>query len=136
MSTRSSGAWMVAVFSVLTSTMSVRMSVVVMFILPVLSLVDLAFRGCVGAVPPAGEQRGVFRGFFFPAEMARAGDQIDPGVGQSLLQKLGVGLGHHLVVGSGDDPHRCSDAGQQLSEFWKVFAVALGVGDGVGEAVA
>ena len=52
------------------------------------------------------------------------------------MQELSVGRGHHLVVGSGDDPHRCVDAWQQLGEFWKVFAVALGVGDGVGEAVA
>src|SRR5215467_2805318 len=126
MSTRSSGAWIVAVFSVSTSTMSVRMSVVVMFTLPVLSLVDLAFRRRVGSVPPAGEQRGVFSGFFFPAEMARASNEID----------LGVGPGHHLVVGSGNDPDRCFDAWQQLGEFWKVFAVALGVRDGVGEAIA
>src|SRR6516164_6293852 len=93
MSTRSIGAWIVALFSVSTSTMSVRMSVVVMFTLPVLSLVDLVFRRCVGP-------------------------------------------GHHLVVGSGNDSDRCLDAWQQLGEFWKVFAVALGVRDGVGEAIA
>src|SRR6516165_11288560 len=115
MSTRSSGAWIVAVFSDSTSTMSVRMSVVVMFTLPVLSLVDLAFRRRVGSVPPADEQRGVFSGFFFPAEMARASNEIDLGVGQSLMEELGVGPGrHHLVVASGDAPDRCSDAWQQL----------------------
>jgi site-specific recombinase XerD len=63
------------------STMSVRMSVVVMFTLPVLSLVDLAFRRRIGSVPPAGEQRGVFTRFFLPAEMARARNEIDLGVG-------------------------------------------------------
>ena len=42
----------------------------------------------------------------------------------------------HLVVGSGNDPDRCLDAWQQLREFWKVFAVALGVRDGVDEAIA
>src|SRR5262249_33428712 len=56
-------------------------SVVVMFTLLVLSLVDLAFRRRIGSVPPAGEQRGVFSGFFFPAEMARASNEIDLGVG-------------------------------------------------------
>jgi hypothetical protein len=57
------------------------MSVVVMFALPVLSLVDLVLRRRIGSIPPAGEQRGVFRGFFFPAEMARASNEIDLGVG-------------------------------------------------------
>src|SRR5215469_820810 len=52
------------------------------------------------------------------------------------MEELGVGPGHHLVVGSGNDPDRCLDAWQQLGEFWKVFAVALGVRDGVGEAIA
>jgi hypothetical protein len=52
-----------------------------MFTLPVLSLVDLAFRRRIGSIPPAGEQRGVFSGFFFPAEMARASNEIDLGVG-------------------------------------------------------
>src|SRR5215472_16412258 len=42
------------------------------------------------------------------------------------MEELGVGLGHHLVVGSGNDPDRCLDAWQQLGEFWKVFTVALG----------
>src|SRR5215471_11827939 len=115
MSTRSTGAWIVAVFSDSTSTMSVRMSVVVMFTIPVLSLVDLAFRRRVGSVPPADEQRGVFSGFFFPAEMTRASNEINLGVRQSLMEKLGVGRGHHLVVGSGNDPDRCFDACQQLS---------------------
>ena len=68
--------------------------------------------------------------------MARAGNEIDLGVRQSLTEELGVGRGHHLVVGSGDDPDRCLDAWQQLGEFGKVFAVALGVRDGVGEAIA
>ena len=63
MSTSSTGAWIVAVFSDSTSTMSVRMSVVVTFTLPVLSLVDLAFRRRFGSDPPAGEQRSVFSGF-------------------------------------------------------------------------
>src|SRR6516164_2196809 len=135
MSTRSTGAWIVAVFADSTSTMSVRMSVVVMFTLPVLSLVDLAFRRRVGSVPPAGEQRGVFSGFFVPADMPRASHEIDLGVGESLLAELGVGPGHHLVVGPGNDPDRCLDAWQQLGEFWKVFAVALCVRDGVGEAI-
>src|SRR5262252_2258097 len=109
MSTRSTGAWIVAVFSVSTSTMSVRMSVVVMFTLAILSLADLAFRRRVGSVPPAGEQRGVFGGSFFPAEVARTSDEIDLGVGQSLMEELGVGAGHHLVVGSGNDADRCLD---------------------------
>src|SRR6516164_2830983 len=81
MSTRSTGAWIVAVFLDSTSTMSVRMSVVVMFTRLVLSLVDLAFRRRIGSVPPAGDQRGVFSGFFFPAEMARASNEIDLGLG-------------------------------------------------------
>src|SRR5262249_17932545 len=136
MSTRSTGAWIVAVFLDSTSTMSVRMSVVVMFTLLVLSWIDLAFRRRIGSVPPAGEQRGVFSGVFFPAEMARASNEIDLGVGYSLMEELGVGPGHHLVVGSGNYPHRCLDAWQQLGEFWKVFAVALGVRDGVGVAIA
>src|ERR1700758_1900536 len=122
MSTRSTGAWIIAAFSVLTSTMSVRMSGVVMFALPVLSSVHLPFRCRVGPVPPAGEQRGVFSGFFFPAEMAGASNEIDLGVGQSLMEELAVGHGwHHLVVGSGNDPDRCLDAWQELGEFWKVF---------------
>src|SRR5262245_59178464 len=81
MSTRSTGAWIVAVFSDSTSTMSVRMSVVAMLTVPVLSLVDLAFSTARWLGPPAGEQRGVFSGFFFPAEMARASDEIDLGIG-------------------------------------------------------
>src|SRR6516162_11159313 len=137
MSTRSTGAWIVAVFSVSTSTMSVRMSVVVMFVLLARVLGDLAFRRRIGSVPPAGKQRSVFSGFFFPAEMARASNEIDLGVGQSLTEELAVGSrGHHLIVGSGNDPDRCLDAWQQRGEFWKVFAVALGVRDGVGEAIA
>src|SRR5215471_19655506 len=52
------------------------------------------------------------------------------------MEELGVGPRHHLVVGSGNDPDRCLDAWQQLGEFWKLFAVALGVRDGVGEAIA
>src|SRR5215831_7504534 len=52
------------------------------------------------------------------------------------MEELGVGPGHHLIVGSGNDPDRCLDAWQQLGEFWKVFAVALGVRDGFGEAIA
>ena len=43
---------------------------------------------------------------------------------------------HHLVVGSSHDPDRCLDAWQQFGELGKVFAVALGVRDGVGEAIA
>src|SRR6516225_668032 len=98
MSTRSTGAWIMAVFSDSTSTMSVRMSVVVMFKLPVFSLVDLALRRPFTSDPPASEQRSVFSGFFFPAEMARASNEIDLGVGQSLMEELGVGPRHHLVV--------------------------------------
>ena len=52
------------------------------------------------------------------------------------MEELRVGPGHHLVVGSGDDPDRCLDVWQQFGEFRQVFAVALGVRDGVGEAIA
>jgi len=61
-----------------------------MFKLRVLSLVDLAFRHRFGSDPPVGEQRGVFSGFFFPAEMARSSDEIDLSVGSSLMEELGV----------------------------------------------
>src|SRR5262249_60488046 len=101
MSTRSTGAWIVAVFLDSTSTMSVRMSVVVMFTLRFLSLVDLASRRRIGSVPPTGQQHRVFSGLFFPAEMARASNQIDLGVGHSLMDELGDVPGHHLVVGYG-----------------------------------
>src|SRR5262249_61229014 len=98
MSTRSTGAWIVAVFSDSTNTMSVRMSVVVMFTLPVLSLVDLAFRRRFGSFPPACEQRGVFSGFFFPAEEARASNEIDLVVGKSLMDGFGVAPGYHVWI--------------------------------------
>src|SRR5262249_58939511 len=52
------------------------------------------------------------------------------------MKEFGIGPGHHLVDGSGNDTDRCLDAWQQLGEFWKVFAVALGVRDGIGEAIA
>jgi hypothetical protein len=51
------------------------------------------------------------------------------------MEELGVGCRYDLVVGSGHDPDRCLDASQQRGELWKVFAVALSVRDGVGEAI-
>ena len=41
-----------------------------------------------------------------------------------------------VIGGSGNDPNWCSDARQQLGEFWKIFAVALRVRDRVGEVIA
>src|SRR5215831_14386181 len=52
------------------------------------------------------------------------------------MEEFGVGPGHHLVVSPGNDPDRCLDVWQQLGEFRKVFAVALRVRNGVGEAIA
>src|SRR5262245_55898739 len=46
-----------------------------------LSVFDLVFRRRVGSGAPTGEQRGVFSGFFFAAEMASASNEIDLGVG-------------------------------------------------------
>src|SRR5215467_9207877 len=37
----------------------------------------LLARGRVGEVPPVGKERGVFDGFFFPAEMAGTSNKID-----------------------------------------------------------
>src|SRR5262245_35635455 len=68
--------------------------------------------------------------------MARASNEIDLGARQSVVEELGVGPGHHLVVGSGNNSDWCSNAWQELGEFRKVFAVALGVRDRVGEAIA
>jgi hypothetical protein len=38
------------------------------------------------------------------------------------MEELGVGPGHHLVVGSGNDPDRCLDAWQQTSEHVRVMS--------------